>query len=156
MAVSKIRKISSWSLIIIMAVSAIVLGIYYTGGIENPGEEMAKPVYTGLLLNWVSTLFGVTLGATVLFAISQFVMQLKDSPKSAISTLVVLVVFAGTFFITYSMGGGTPLTILGYEGEHNVESWLKLTDMWIYTSYILMTLIIAVVILGGVKKILNK
>jgi uncharacterized membrane protein YhaH (DUF805 family) len=156
MAVSKIRKISSWSLLIIMAVSAVVLGIYYTGGIKNPGEEMAEPVYTGLLLNWVTTLFFITLGATVLFAIGQFIMQLKDNPKSAISSLIVLVLFAAMFFITYSMGSGTPLEIVGYEGEFNIESWLKLTDMWIYSSYILMALIITVVILGGVKKALNR
>ena len=156
MAVSKIRKISSWSLLIILAVSAVILGTFYSGGIVNPGEEMKEPVYTGLLLNWIWALGGLTLGATLLFAASQFISQLRYNAKSAISSLVVLVLFAAMFFITYSMGDGTPLQIIGYEGEHNIEFWLKLTDMWIYSSYILMALIISVVILGSVKRLLKK
>lgn len=156
MAVTKSRRISSWTLLVISAITVIVLGIFYFGGINNPGEEVKDPTYTGLLLNWMYILFLVTLAATVLFAIWQFITLLRENPKSAISALIVLVAFVAMLFITYSMGDGTQLQLVGYEGEHNVSFWLKLTDMWLYSSYILTVLIIVSVIAGSIKRSLNK
>ena len=50
MAVTKIRKMSSWTLLIVSLISIVVLGMFFGGGITNPGEEMKEYVYTGLLL----------------------------------------------------------------------------------------------------------
>ena len=50
MAVTKIRKMSSWTLLIVSLISIVVLGMFFFGGITNPGEEMKEYVYTGLLL----------------------------------------------------------------------------------------------------------
>ena len=61
MAVTKIRKMSSWTLLIVSLISIVVLGMFFGGGITNPGEEMKEYVYTGLLLNWTSALFFVTI-----------------------------------------------------------------------------------------------
>lgn len=156
MAVTKIRKISSWSLLATMIISVVVLGTFFMGGISNPGAEMKEPVFTGLLLNWMWTLFGITIGVAVLFAVWQFITTLKDSPKSAMASLAVVVLFAIMLFLTFSIGGGEPLDLLGYEGRHNVSFWLKLTDMWLYSSYVLMALIVLSVIGGSAMKSLKK
>lgn len=156
MAVTKIRKISSWSLLAVMIINLVVLAIFYLGGIANPGAESKEPVYTGLLLNWMWALSGVTIAAAVVFAIWQFTTMLKDSPKSALTSLAAVVVFAAVLFITYSIGDGTPLQIVGYEGDHNVSFWLKLTDMWAYSSYILLILIVLSVVGGSVRKMLDR
>ena len=50
MAVTKIRKMSSWTLLIVSLISIVVLGMFFGGGITNPGEEMKEYVYTGLCL----------------------------------------------------------------------------------------------------------
>lgn len=156
MAVTKIRKISSWSLLIISFISVVALAVFYFGGVSNPGEDTKNPVYTDLLLNWIYVLFIITVIATILFAIWQFVTLLKDNPKAAISSLIAIVAFAAMLFITYSIGNGTPLQLVGYEGEFNVSFWLKVTDMWLYSSYVLVVLIVIAVIAGSVKKILGK
>ena len=52
MAVTKIRKISSWTLLISSIISIIVLGMFYAGGVVDPAAEMKEPIYTGLLINW--------------------------------------------------------------------------------------------------------
>ena len=44
MAVTKIRKMSSWTLLIVSLISIVVLGMFFGGGITNPGEEMKEYV----------------------------------------------------------------------------------------------------------------
>ena len=157
MAVTKIRKISSWTLLLISIVSLVILGMFYAGGVVDASAEMKEPIYTGLLINWTSVLFFVTAISTVLFALWQFITLLQTSPKSALASLVVVVLFAAVLFITYSMGDATPLKGLNADSqEYNVPLWLKVTDMWIYSTVVLMALIISAVVAGSVKRMLNR
>ena len=89
---------SSWTLLIVSLISIVVLGMFFGGGITNPGEEMKEYVYTGLLLNWTSALFFVTIICMVLFAVWQFITLLKVNPKSALSALGVVVAFVAMLF----------------------------------------------------------
>ena len=147
MAVTKIRKISSWTLLISSIISIVVLGMFYAGGVVDPG----------LLLNWTSILFFVTIISTVIFALWQFTSLLKTSPKSALASLIVVVLFAAVLFITYSMGDATPLTGLNADSQaYNIPFWLKITDMWINSTIVLMVLIIIAVAAGSVKRMLNR
>lgn len=157
MAVTKIRKISSWTLLITSIISLVVLGMFYAGGVVDPSVEMIEPIYTGLLLNWTSVLFFITIISIVVFALWQFTSLLKTSPKSALASFVVVVLFAAVLFITYSMGDATPLKGLNADSqEFNVPFWLKITDMWIYSTVVLMVLIIIAVAAGSVKRMLNR
>lgn len=157
MAVTKIRKMSSWTLLIVSIVSLVVLGMFFGGGITNPGEEMKEYVYTGLLLNWTTGLFFVTIASMILFAIWQFVTLLTSNPKAAMTGLGVIVAFIAMLFITYSMGDATPLTGLNADSQtYNTAGWLKITDMWIMSTLVLLVLILACVVWGSVKKMLSK
>ena len=157
MAVTKIRKISSWTLLISSIISIVALVMFYTGGVVDPAAEMKEPIYTGLLLNWTYLLFGVTIACTVLFAVWQFLPLLKTDAKSAMLSLGVLVLFVAMLFVTYAMGDATPMTGLNADSQkYNTEFWLKTTDMWLYSTYILLVLIIVVAFLGTIKRILNK
>nr|WP_301202779.1 hypothetical protein [uncultured Parabacteroides sp.] len=148
---------SSWTLLIVSLISIVVLGMFFGGGITNPGEEMIEYVYTGLLLNWTSALFFITIISMVLFAIWQFVTLLTSNPKSAITSLIVVVAFVAVLFITYSIGDATPLQGLNADSqEFNTAGWLKITDMWIWTTVVLLVLIVACVIWGSVKRMINK
>lgn len=157
MAVSKIRKMSSWTLLIVSIISLVVLGMFYAGGVVDAAAEMKEPIYTGLLINWTSVLFFVTIISTVLFAVWQFIGLLQTNAKSAIASLIVVVVFAAILFITYSMGDATPLKGLNADSQtYNIPLWLKVTDMWIQSTIVLMILIIAAVVWGSVKRMLNR
>ena len=150
MAVTKIRKISSWTLLISSIISIIVLGMFYAGGVVDPAAEMKEPIYTGLLF------FG-TIISTMLFAVWQFLTLLKTNAKSAIMSLVVLVCFVAVLFITYTMGDATPLTGLNADSQvYNTPGWLKITDMWIMSTIVLLVLIVACVVWGSVKRIMGK
>ena len=91
MAVTKIRKVSSWTLLITSIISLVVLGMFYAGGVVDPSVEMKEPVYTGLLLNWTSILFFITIVSTVIFALWQFTSLLKTSPISALASFIVII-----------------------------------------------------------------
>ena len=156
MAVTTIRKMSSWTLLIVSLISLVVLGMFFGGGVVNPGEEMIEYVHTGLLLNWTSALFFITIISMVLFAIWQFITLLKVNPKSAVTSLVVVVAFAAMMFITYSIGDATPLNGLNADSqEFNTAGWLKITDMWIMSTVVLLVLIIACVVWGSVKRMIK-
>ncbi|MCD7848659.1 MAG: hypothetical protein LUH63_02305 [Parabacteroides sp.] len=156
MAVTKIRKMSSWTLLIVSLISLVVLGMFFGGGIVNPGEEMIEYVYTGLLLNWTSALFFITIICIVLFALWQFITLLKVNPKSAVTSLIVVVAFVAMMFITYSIGDATPLNGLNADSqEFNTAGWLKITDMWIMSTVVLLVLIIACVVWGSVKRMIK-
>ena len=67
-----------------------------------------------------------------------------------------MLIFAVLLIIAYTIGDGTPLNILGYEGPDNVPTMLKLTDMWIYSVYILMTLTVLAMLLNPLIKRIGK
>lgn len=157
MAVTKIRKISSWTLLISAIVSIVILGMFFAGGVVDPAAEMKEPVYTGLLINWTSVLFFATIISTVLFAIWQFIGLLKTDAKAAIMSLVTLVCFAALLFITYTMGDATPLNGLNADSQaYNTAGWLKISDMWIMSTIALIVMIIACIFWGSIKRILGK
>lgn len=157
MAVTKIRKLSSWTLLIISIITIGVLGMFFGGGVEDPAAENKNYIYTNLLLNWTYIVFFVTIVVLAVLAIWQFSSILKTNPKSALTSLIVLVLFALLLIITYSMGDGTLLTTLNADAQtYNTPFWLKATDMWIQSTIVLFVAIVAVICAGSVKRIMNK
>ena len=156
MSVTKIRKFSSWTLLISIIITVVVLGLFFFGGYTMLGENKDYN-NTDLLLNWTYAIFGITVVAMVIFAIMQFVSELKVNPKGALSSLGVVVLFALLLFVTYTIGDATPLQGLNADSQaYNTASWLKITDMWINSTLVLFVLIILAVVAGSIKKVLNK
>lgn len=156
MAVTKIRKLSGLFFVVTIIISLIVFGIYYGGGVIDPTAETPEPVYTNVLLFWLYILFGIVLGFTLFFAALQMAKLIKDDPKSGLLSLGAIVLMAGLLLITYTLGSDVPLVLPGYEGTENTPFWLKLTDMWLYSIYIMVVAIIGFIVWGNVKRALAK
>jgi uncharacterized membrane protein YhaH (DUF805 family) len=161
MAVTKIRKISNIVFLIAVAISLVVMGLFAFGGQVPEAEklvpDMSQPVHLDLLLNWTYILVAITVVVVLCFAIFGFVKGLKDAPKKAIGGLLALVALAALLFITYSIGCGETLDILGYTGPHNVYGWLKIVDMWIYSIYVMVAVtILAIIITPLIVKLMKK
>ena len=158
MAITKIRRISSWTFIACIIISIVVFGFFYFGGSEEPYKgEYWTPTYTGLLLQWQYILTIMAVIAALLFGIWQFISTFRTNPKGGLMGLIVIVLFAAMLFITYTMGSPEKLPIMGEDIQiFNVPFWLKITDMWLYSTYILIVLIILAMIGGSIKKIMNK
>ena len=158
MAISKIRRISSWTFIACVVVSVIVFGLFYFGGDEELHKgEYWNPTYTGLLLQWQYVLFGLAVVSAIVLGFWQFISSFKTNPKGGIMGLVLLALFAAMLLITYAIGKGEPLPILNEDAQaFNTPQWLKITDMWLYSTYTLVGLIVLAIIGGSVKKIMDK
>ncbi|MDR0750767.1 MAG: hypothetical protein LBF62_14520 [Tannerellaceae bacterium] len=158
MAVTKIRKISSWVLILCSVITLVILGLFFFGGDNEPYKgEMWNPIYVDLLLYWQYILFGATALAAVILGAWQFVSSFKNNPKGGIMGLTVLILFFGMLFLTYTFGSATQVNVLNSEAQaYNVPFWLKITDMWLYSTYILTGLVILAIVAGSVKRIISK
>ena len=155
-------RISYYALYAMFAVILIVLGLFYLGGdaqgadvVVGVDPEMWQPAYTNALLMLIYVLFGLAVAATLIGAIFQFGAALKDNPANAIKSLLGLVLLAVVLVVAWAMGDGTPMQIQGYSGTDNVPFWLKLTDMFLYSIYILLFVTIVAIIASGIKKKLS-
>ena len=152
-------KISYYALYLMILIILVVLALFYCGGdaegsarLTGVDPEMWQPAHTDALLYLVYALFAVAIIATVIAAVVQFVSTLKDSPAKALSSLLGLIVLIALLVITWALGSETPLNIPGYDGSDNVPFWLKITDMFIYSLYVLLGANIILMIVSGVKK----
>src|SRR5574344_1736251 len=136
----KIQKVSGSVLYVILAITIIVAGLFFFGG-EDPNPlvpDMSQPVYTDSLIYLMYVLLGITIVITLAAAVYQFVMNFIDSPKAAIKSLASIIVLVGLLIVTWAAGSEQALVMPGYDGAENVPFWLKLTDMFLYTIYIMM------------------
>ena len=160
MAVTKIRKISNWTFIVTCLLAAVVLALFFFGGYDEPlgiDGEWKNPSYTSELLIWSYILLGACAFGMLLFGLTQFANNFKTNAKSSLMGLGVIVGFGVLLVIAYSIGDVTPLPNINADSQKfNVDSWLKITDMWIYTMYILIAFAIILMVWGAVKKAISK
>ncbi|GHT12120.1 hypothetical protein FACS189426_15000 [Bacteroidia bacterium] len=143
---SSSNKIST---IVLWVCMLITLGLsvwFYWAYSANP-EDIENE--TSLLIDWLFIVLIVTTLASLFFFIYYFFRQWKKAPKKIWQPTIGIVSICLLFFITYTAGNGTPLSISGYKGNENTYIWLKLTDMWIYSIYILLVLAL-IALLGGI------
>ena len=161
MAITKIRKIANWILWAVSAVSIVVFALFYFGGeTENSpwaDKNMSDPKYLEPLIYWIYAMLAFSIIALLGFGIFSFFTALKDKPKAALASLGALVAFGALMLIAYAIGDATPLTNINADSQsYNTTFWLKFTDMWLYSMYIMMALCICGMIGGAILKILNK
>ncbi len=156
MAVTKIHKTSRMALYVSMFISVIVLAIFFLGG-QVPADQkivadQSQPKFTDILMYWMYILLIITIVALILFAILGFFKNLKESPKKALSSLFVLLALGALLLVTYLIGSGALLDIPGYTGTDNNPSTLKVTDMWLYSCYVMLVVTILSIIIVPIFK----
>lgn len=153
MAVTQIRKVSSWTLLLTVILSIIVVLTFFLGGFHMEGKNKVYE-FTGLLLSWTYILFFLTIIVTIFFALVGLLKSFKTDRKKAITSIGAAILIVVLLLITYAIGNGEALANLSADFQkYNVSSWLKVTDMWLYTTYIFAVLVIAGILWGAVRKI---
>lgn len=154
------EKISTWIFYVLMAVSAVVLVLFYFVGYDNMTQVAAgmvkDPENLDILMYWMYLLLAVSIVCVVLFALLQFLATLKSDPKSALKGLLSLVLLVALFGGAYSLADDSTMIIAGSAFEDRPK--LILTDVCIYVQYVLLavTVLCTVVSLLGVFKASNK
>ncbi len=155
-------KVSYYVLYAMFAAILVVLGLFYFGGdaqgdavLMSVDSEMWQPAQTDALIYLMYGLFGVAVVATVAAFLFQFGSALKDNPGSALKSLIGVIILAAVVVIAWAMGSEKELDIPGYDGADNVPFWLKITDMFLYSIYILFAGTVLAIIFSSIKKKLS-
>ena len=157
MAVTKIRKVSSYTLLALSCISVLIFFLFFLGGSEIDAKGNTVYEYTGTLLYWTYALFLVTISATLIFACKNFASSFQTNSRGALVSIGGLVAFLALLAITYAIGSGEPIKGLNEASQgYNTSGWLKVTDMWLYSIYVLFFLTIGAAIWGGISKALKR
>ena len=157
MAVTKIHRTSKMTLIIGVIISLAVMALFYLGG-QVPAQEkivadMSQPKFTDIVLYWAYTLLVITIAVLVIFALVSFLKQLKNAPKKAMSGLLAILALVALLVVAFIAGDGSLLNIPGYDGADNQPKTLKITDMWLFSSYVMLVLtFLAIIVLPLFKR----
>lgn len=129
-------KVSYYVLYALFAIIGIVLVLFYGVGFDNPNAAgLNEPQYTDALIYLKYALAAITVALAVLAGVVQFVSSLKDNPKGAVKTLIALALLVAVIVVSYAMGSTEPVMVNGE--PYNDTFWLKTTDMFIFSMYIL-------------------
>ena len=157
MAVTKIRKVSSYTLLILSCISVLIFFLFFLGGSETDAKGNTVYEYTGILLFWTYALFLVTVCATLVFACKNFASTFQTNSRGALVSIGGVVAFLALLAITYAIGSGEPIQGLNESSQaYNTSGWLKVTDMWLYSTYVLFILTVGAAIWGGISKALKR
>ncbi len=154
----RIQKVSGAVLAALILISIAIFCLFYFGG-DTPEAErlvadtsMWEPAHTDALLYWLYALGAIAVLVTLITVCYQFVSTLKHSPKDAMMSLLGIVLLVVLLGVTYTIGDGTPLNIVGYEGTENTETWLKITDMFCYSIYFMIALLCVLMVFFALRK----
>ncbi|MCD8166079.1 MAG: hypothetical protein LUE93_08100 [Bacteroides sp.] len=148
-------RLSYYVLYALFAITLVVLAMFYFSGFDRMVGEFNDPVHTDTLLYLIYGILGLCIVVTLVAAVIQFGSALADNPKSAIKSLIGIIVLAVLMVVAFSMGSDEPLVLPGYDGTDNVPFWLKITDMFLYTIYILFGVTVLAIIASSIKKRLS-
>ena len=147
-------KVSYYIFYVCIALIIVVLALFYGVGYnETNAAGLVEPANTPALMYLMYGMFAVTVIATLIGSIAQFGGALKDNPKGAIKSLLGLILLVVLLIVTYNMGSSETV-ILGGGAEYSDTTMLKVTDMFLYSTYVLFAIaaIGALVNLSGIFK----
>jgi hypothetical protein len=145
---TKLSKYLDIILYILLAITLVFAGLFYFGG-EVENAAMTTPLYTESFLNWGKVLLVGAAVITLLFEIFNLIIH----PQSAVRSIISIVLLGIIVLVSYSLGDGTPLNLIGYKGSDNVPSMLLLGDTFLYSIYILFGVAIFAILYTEVSRI---
>ena len=165
----KIKHLKSWGterlsqrlLYILVGVSAVVFALFYLVGYDLPFDEnpdFNAPLFTDVLifLMWLFLIGGIGL------AVYSMVKDYRSSRSEAVVNGVPVrhifritwLTLLAVLILTFLLGGSDPMLI---NGENYADwLWLKLSDMFVITSLLMLLAGIGAVCFGATRYIRKK
>ena len=158
----KIKHLKSWGperlsqrlLYILVGVSAVVFALFYLVGYDLPFDEnpdFNAPLFTDVLIVLMVLVLLLALG---MIGFSAWRSHRSGSRQDAVvngvpARKIVRITWLSTFgllVIGFAVGSSTPMLVNG--NDYNDWFWLKLSDMFVLASVILLIAAIGVVLFG--------
>ena len=140
---SKVSKISFY---ITMAVSLVVIALFFAVGFGNTetinNNDMRAPQFTDALLYWIYALTAIAVVLVLVFGLISFGKNFKDSPVGALKGLLGVLLLIALFGVAYALASPEPIFVNGKQlatsdGTPIAASSYILTDVLIYVQYAL-------------------
>lgn len=160
------KKISKITFYIAMAVSAIIIALFFFVGFGDfetiNNNDMRSPQFTDALLYWIYVLTALAIVLVLFFAVVSFAKQMKESPLKALKSLAGVLLIVVLFVVSYFLASDTPIYVngkpLAINGAPVDPSLYIMTDVLIYVQYILLAACVIVTVFamlnisGKIKK----
>lgn len=154
----RIQNVSATVLYALLIVTVAVVAFFFFGG-EKPyaGEVpddslLREPAYTDLLLYWCYFLVTAAVAVCIVCVAWHFAALLADAPFVALKSLTGVLLLAALLGVSWWAGSTKPLPMPGYEGAGNTPFWLRLIDMFLYTIYMLMAVLLLLIAGNAIRK----
>lgn len=151
---SNISKITSIMLYTLMAISIVLLVLFYKATSNIPVDtdfDTQMDLYGSILdmfIGWSYVLMGIATVAALIFPLVRMFTRPKEAIKSLLSFAVVVVVI----LIAYSLADDKVLHLIGYDGADNVPGTLKFAGTILWSAYILFFGVIASILYVEISK----
>ena len=149
-----IKKKQSWIIIGLIAISAVVFIAFWCVGYDMPYEEdvdFNAPLLTDMLLGYIYLLTSSAIGVTVYSIVHGIKTRGRQSltengvPAGRITIITWGVTFA-LLASTFALGSTDPIKVNGKDFCEGI--WLRLSDMFIVSSGVMILLAILAVAFG--------
>lgn len=153
------EKISQRVFYILVALSVVVFGLFFLVGYDMPFEEnpdFIAPLFTNLVLGlmWLVLVGAIALA---LFSVAKTVRKTSKS-DAIVNGVNENKIFRITWFVTvvllvvsFGIGSSEPMSING--NDYAEWLWLKLSDMFVYTSVAMLVIALGAVTFGATRYI---
>ena len=161
MKASVINNLSTYILWALIAVSVVICGVFFFVGFDNystiNGKSLVDPVNTDLLIYWMYALVAAGIVLLMIFVFKQFLVNMKDSPMTAVKGLLGALLVVALFGAAYAVASDEPIRMAGGELFDDKDK-LILSDVCIYVQYVLFAVaaLCTALSLMNVSKSVNK
>jgi len=149
---SKVLKFFLGGLLLV----GVLLSVFYFQAVGNISPEATiaqqEEVVGGLLdlfIYYSYILLAVSIVITIAFGIIKMLLD----PKTAIKSLITIVIFGIIVSISWAISEDDILNITGYTGADNVKETLKWSGMILWTTYITSAISVLVWLGGEVSRV---
>ena len=130
-------KVSYYVFYVCIALILVVLALFFGVGYNQTNAAgLVEPANTPALIFLMYGLFAVTVISTLIGALIQFGVALRDNPKAAIKSFLGVILLVVLLIVTYN-AGASDAVVLGDGTSFSDATMLKVTDMFLYSTYIL-------------------
>ena len=151
------ERISQRVLYVLIGVIALVFVLFFSVGFYTPfagDPSFNAPLFTDVLLIFMWALFGLAVFAMVLSLIhSARTISGKQRIVNDIPTYRISVAVFGTtllcLVLSFMVGSSHPMVING--ANYTDKFWLKVSDMFVTSSIVLLLFAIAVTVFGATR-----
>lgn len=140
MKVEKITSIILYALVIVSVVVLVICATLTPGSMVLSDGSEAEDPHVGAMLALNYVLIAIAIVVTIISAANSFMIKLKTDKKGAFLALGGMAGLILVMVITYAIADDSMVKLIGYDGDENVGASVKVTTMFLDTSYILLGL----------------